>query len=563
MEERQRELLLFQLGPVQEFIAQARSTRDLWSGSYMLSWLVAHAICAVVERGGLDEGDVQMPSLANNPLVTALRDREVPLDLDKVLIPNLPNKALFAVPRGRAAELAAVASRAVDDALAAMGESVWTFLSDSVGVRGDWKARWDAQLKAFPQVTWARTDWDGSVDTWPAAYGRVNRNLAARRNTRDFAQWAAKPDEGAFVKDALSGKEEIIGDDRFWSGLQRDRGQLFKTSGHRYGAMNLVKRLWIRVDGEEESLTTRFFANALNFDRRDVRGKLRVRSLPDIAKGNLSPKNPYVAVLAFDGDKMGETVKAHGTTPTGLKQVSQTLSTFALEKVRGHVERHGGFLVYAGGDDVLALLPASRALACAKAVRDAFRNAGTAAGYTLEGSCGIAVGHRQAPLQMLVREAQRMEHVAKEKYNRGAVAVALYKRSGEIIEWGTKWEEGRALELLEKTAELSQAECLSARFPYALAALLRPYAFGSNPSVDAETMRGIMRREFEHVLGRQGSRLTGDGLAGFLPLVSAYLESVTKEEKASDGKPAGKPHPDDFMNLFLVEAFLNRERGED
>ena len=50
MEERQRELLLFQLGPVQEFIAQARSTRDLWSGSYMLSWLVAHAICAVVER---------------------------------------------------------------------------------------------------------------------------------------------------------------------------------------------------------------------------------------------------------------------------------------------------------------------------------------------------------------------------------------------------------------------------------------------------------------------------------------------------------------------------------
>ena len=35
-----KELLLFQLGPVQESIAQARSTRDLWSGSYLLSWLV-------------------------------------------------------------------------------------------------------------------------------------------------------------------------------------------------------------------------------------------------------------------------------------------------------------------------------------------------------------------------------------------------------------------------------------------------------------------------------------------------------------------------------------------
>src|SRR5699024_8098873 len=32
-------LLLFTIGPVQEFIAAARKTKDLWAGSYMLSWL--------------------------------------------------------------------------------------------------------------------------------------------------------------------------------------------------------------------------------------------------------------------------------------------------------------------------------------------------------------------------------------------------------------------------------------------------------------------------------------------------------------------------------------------
>ena len=32
-----RELLLFQLGPVQEFIAQAATVGDLWAGSYLLS----------------------------------------------------------------------------------------------------------------------------------------------------------------------------------------------------------------------------------------------------------------------------------------------------------------------------------------------------------------------------------------------------------------------------------------------------------------------------------------------------------------------------------------------
>ena len=39
----EKSLVLFQAGPVQPFIAAARSTRDLWSGSYMLSWLMAAA----------------------------------------------------------------------------------------------------------------------------------------------------------------------------------------------------------------------------------------------------------------------------------------------------------------------------------------------------------------------------------------------------------------------------------------------------------------------------------------------------------------------------------------
>ena len=37
-------LIKFQIGPVQDFIAQARSTRDLWSGSYLLSFLMALGI---------------------------------------------------------------------------------------------------------------------------------------------------------------------------------------------------------------------------------------------------------------------------------------------------------------------------------------------------------------------------------------------------------------------------------------------------------------------------------------------------------------------------------------
>ena len=42
-----RGILLFQVGPVQEFIACARTTRDLWAGSYLLSYSVAELICSI------------------------------------------------------------------------------------------------------------------------------------------------------------------------------------------------------------------------------------------------------------------------------------------------------------------------------------------------------------------------------------------------------------------------------------------------------------------------------------------------------------------------------------
>lgn len=40
-------ILHFTLGPVQGFIADARRTRDLWAGSFLLSWLTGQAMAAL------------------------------------------------------------------------------------------------------------------------------------------------------------------------------------------------------------------------------------------------------------------------------------------------------------------------------------------------------------------------------------------------------------------------------------------------------------------------------------------------------------------------------------
>ena len=45
-------LVSISIGPVQDFIAQARRSRDLWFGSHILSEISRAAAKAVAERGG-------------------------------------------------------------------------------------------------------------------------------------------------------------------------------------------------------------------------------------------------------------------------------------------------------------------------------------------------------------------------------------------------------------------------------------------------------------------------------------------------------------------------------
>jgi CRISPR-associated protein Cmr2 len=535
-----KELLLFQLGSVQEFISQARSTRDLWSGSYLLSWLMAHAIAAITGKYGLRDDDVVMPSLANNPLVLALRDLQADVAPAKVLVPNLPNRLLAAVPENKGLEAGELAKQAVRGELSRIGAAVWQWLRDKAGAKDGWRAAFDAQLAAFPQMAFATVPWDGRDSTWKASHDALEANLAARRNVRDFAQWSGSP----FQKDSFSGKEEAIGDNAFWNRLRQNT--LFnKAKNHRYGAVNLVKRLWLRIPAEGEWRQGNYLADALNFPARNVRGELIVASTQKLA-GQNKTGSPYFAVLAFDGDRMGEKISGQSDFAGGIQSVSHALSGFAFDRVPGIVKEHDGFLVYAGGDDVLALLPSTRAIDCARAIETAFEEAGHAQGFT--GSCGIAVGHKEAPLQMLVQKARDMEHAAKEKHGRNALALALVKRSGEIVEWGCNWDSSaRELDLMATVTKFTAEEKLSARFPYALAALVHPYALkGKN-----DAMLPVLKAEVRHVLSRQGANLSEAEREDLAKDIDLYLDVL-----------GSKARLEDFVNLFLAETFLNRFKGE-
>nr|MBC8453815.1 type III-B CRISPR-associated protein Cas10/Cmr2 [PVC group bacterium] len=140
--------MMFQLGPVQEFIAQAKSTRDLWSGSYLLSWLTAHAIKAVTDEVGPDS--VIFPSLRGQPIFDLLhkdlydsieykkdsmwsrmykkdKDGESGINngMRKLLTPTIPNRFCAIVPQYCAAEVAGKAEAAIKSELNKIGDVIW------------------------------------------------------------------------------------------------------------------------------------------------------------------------------------------------------------------------------------------------------------------------------------------------------------------------------------------------------------------------------------------------------------------------------------------------------
>ncbi len=635
-------MLLFQLGPVQDFIAQARSTRDLWSGSYILSWLIAHSMKAITGEIGPDS--IIFPSLRGNGIFDALHKNEVYSELwsdrngkemstwkrmieekdDKasewLLTPTLPNRFLAIVPKSRAEELAKLATEAIHIELKNIGDAVWEWI-ESEAQNADckdtqnWKSRWDFQIKSFPQISWAVQPWldretclqeltnlpnqvplqrlkdvlelgervlpvedrdqryykdkektklNSTGIFWSAHYALVDAKLAARRNTRDFNAWVTEKES---IKDSLSGKEEVIGTEEFWDYLREEHGDLFKTIGHCYGAMNLIKRVWCRGD------KVGYLESKLALSDKEIRNALKFDSVEEVAGDR-----KYVAVLAMDGDEMGKWVSGEKTpklmdhlsekaknylkdkdkrqihrllTPSYHLQFSEALANFSTWIAGTIVEEFSGQLIYSGGDDVLAMLPADQAIACAEKLRTAFREDfngnKVTPGSKSDVSIGLAIGHIHAPLQMLVREAQKAEKRAKKKlehggYDRSALAISVYKRSGEIIEWGCKWD-SVAVELMNKVIDLTETEQLSGRFPYALAQILKPYKLkGSLPD-----MKEIVMKEFEHVVQQQGREVKDE--EEFLKLGRKWLDQTSDKLE-------------DFTNLFLVETFINRFKGE-
>lgn len=462
MDQEQKDLLLFQLGPVQEFIAQAEKIGDLRVGSELLSELTAAALEVI-------------PDYETESVFPAVKKGE---------LKGIPNRFLVYVPHGKGEELAKCASEAAQKKLTAIAEECWKKLTHVPGTRYN---DYLAQVKAFLQTTWAVLK--NPSGNMGADYKTIGKLMAMRRNTRQFEAW--HEENPAAIKDFLSGKESALD--------VADNRAPNKNSGR--GAMNLIK-------AARSTDSDTFLAKKLG---------------------------DYIAVIAMDGDHMGGTLSSFSEKEQH-RRFSEKLADFARQV---KIDPEDGVLIYAGGDDVLAVVKATRAIAVARELARKFKETVNEHGVTA--SAGIAIGSCKAPLQNLIHEAHAAESRAKHVYERNALAVSVLKRSGEILKWGCKWDSA-AFDIYDRLTE--QSGELS-RFAYKLAGFLEPYALKKGDLAESSDMRQVVLEETLHTL----KQTEGAGEV----LTRACLEAYLNEDCV-------RKHSEDYLGLFMCEAFINRPR---
>ncbi len=243
-------MLMFSLGPVQTFIAQARKTRDLWLGSFFLSVLMEAGMKSIEQ------------ALVYPTKPTIEGD-----------ISDLPNKfvAIFATETQAKAGVDRCTEQIVNT-WATICEEIWAnILYGYEGTKTEeiWKRQIDA--KTLFDIFWVIVDREGT-EGYAQWLERTEQIFDARKRLRDFL-----PQNEAGEKSTISGEREALrGDGAFRSDVKAFWVRLSKrtpANGERFSAKDINQEGAERLDAID---TIKRFA----LYSQTLREKLHNRAFP-------------------------------------------------------------------------------------------------------------------------------------------------------------------------------------------------------------------------------------------------------------------------------------------
>ena len=541
-ESQKQTLMLFSIGPVQEFIAQARRTRDLWFGSFLLSELSKAGAKKFQELGGTLIFPVFNESSAEPN--------------------NAPNKILGKISHEQPSSVARQVKKAVYNKWKEYADFVREIVDPYIQI-GTWNRQVDDLIEFYAVWTEMQTQEEAanaSASPYHMALQEVEGLMAARKTLRDFKQ----NEPGALFgepKSSLDGGRESVFQ------KQKTPQQLAKWGIGEHeslDAISVIKRLSLHKHPSKTfpSVCDKAFAPYQNmleqneqmkkaatqyvkavetylentnltvapldlseaslfYERRiedfleqcGLVGIARTEAKNDITqllekyfKGEYSKHHgqpikppvpsPYYAFLMADGDKMGSQLRNIQHVESHIA-FSKTLSTFA-SKARGIISKCEGTLIYGGGDDVMAYVPVHQCLEAAGKLQREFVSTMKAHQHSEippSISIGIAIVHMLEPLEEVRSMARQAEQYAKQERN--SLAIHFQKRGGgDTMNISVSFQIDPVASIQEMTAWLKQSYFTSG-FAYGLRELYQTYeqsSFRKQPEILDELIPLEIRR---------------------------------------------------------------------
>lgn len=468
-------VLLLSVGPVQSFIASARTSRDLWSGSWLLSE-IAKAVAKMLKE---NQAELIFPYVTELTLLESDSEFSVGNKIQVVINAD----SVDTVKDLATQACAAAQARFTEEALKArreLAKKEVDNLRENI---------WSSQIDGYVEVqsSWAAIIGDDN-NAYQRASSRAAQALASRKATRNFAPSLAKNAyDSAYMipKSSLDGAyETVLPNEK--KVVKRMRYQLRLSDSEQLDTVGIVKRLggnpeqftpftrvtanaWIDrlTDNELKAINTAYtklvkhgvatnvmgnkgednrsiyhnlpfdgqllypsrldaeisqIERALNIEgdydlnqARDVLKALRDTILKPIWQ-RIGQPSSYGVLLLADGDKMGVLLD-HADTLAHHQAITEALSMFA-GAVAETMRKFNGHTIYAGGDDVLGFVPLHEARACAEALSVLFNDCLASVADQLHTdtptlSVGLAISHIMTPLGQIRELAKRAEAVAK------------------------------------------------------------------------------------------------------------------------------------------------------
>ncbi|WP_394210521.1 type III-B CRISPR-associated protein Cas10/Cmr2 [Psychrobacter piscatorii] len=470
-------LVVLSIGPVQSMIAAARRSRDLWSGSWLLSELAKSCAKSLNEQGA----NLIFPYVDNASLLQMNSDFSVGNKLQVVIGANNTDELIRIINQAKKATQARFLYEA-DAAIKQLDHA-----KDDIR-----QEVWDTQKTNYLEIqaAWAKID-TSDHDGYKQAIQKASGALAARKATRDFVPAATDPYDMTRMlpKSSLDGAYETILNKPHNKLKTKTRTKLSLSDSEQLDCLGTIKRLGFADTVEQFTPFTRVTAHAwidrlTDDELRDINtayAKLVKHGVATNVKGNKGDDNQsiyhklpfdaqmlypsridaeilqieraidiegdpdllqarealkdlrdstlknvwqrigqpysYGVMLLADGDRMGELLDK-ATSLDEHQKITKALSDFA-ESVADTMRIYNGHCIYAGGDDVLGFVPLDQAYDCSKRLSDDFNNrlldvsASLGVDKSPTLSVGLAVCHIMTPMSVIRDLANQAEKYAK------------------------------------------------------------------------------------------------------------------------------------------------------